>query len=141
MKALILDDIALQAIAAVRKHAEQHVISRQTLMRTLAGREAPIGDKPEYAVYIKDACGGAAYRCVYSQEDQPKGRCHHLSVSVDDDGESSPQLPVVGMIAKEFGMEDKLSDPDISLIWVEEVPGDPGEKPLHAVNVLQVVKQ
>lgn len=121
IRPLILDDEARARAAEVKMFAAAHVF-------TIENRDwsaAPVGEDPRHTLSLK-----IGYRVVYSQEEQlcnakPK-LCHHISVSVDEEGMYPHEL-AVKEICELFGFKF----PGICL-WLE--------KEWQAVNVVAPVE-
>lgn len=68
-------------------------------------------------------------RCNLTFEEQPSGLCRHLSISVDAEGKM-PNIPVVAMIAQEFGLKHGVFSP-FCKTWSEEY--EPGRWAINFV--------
>ena len=71
------------------------------------------------------------YRCVYSEEFQPKGLSRHLSVSVERPGKL-PSIEAVAMIELAFGFESKDIYAGNCCVFLEEAQ--------RAVNVIEIIE-
>ena len=71
------------------------------------------------------------FHVTYSQENQPPGLCHHLSVSIDR-ADKMPHPETVEMILQEFGMEPIAQSINV---WIEDV-----DDVTKAINIAQLVK-
>ncbi len=102
MRVLVIDDKSKEAIASVRKYAEENhiVITRDSLVVGIK----IVGDDPRYVCYINDG-----FRVVFSIEDQPSGSYKHISISVDDD-EKLPSISAFETIMREFGLIGTIMD-------------------------------
>jgi hypothetical protein len=122
MRALVIDPEAQKRIALVMDWAARHPVNTVQLMRMALGREAPVGDDPNFVVEVFDG-----FRAVFSLEEQPHvGLCRHLSVSVAATGKY-PAVDAVEEFMKQFGFEPH---PGLR-VWLE--------KEVEAVNVVQPI--
>lgn len=100
MRPLIIDDTARAEIARVVAHAQAHPLTRRQLADVVELQRAPIGDDPAHVAMIQ-----FGFRCVFSIEDQPRGRMRHLSVSVPEAGRL-PTPAAILMLADAFGFAE-----------------------------------
>lgn len=110
MSALILDDEAKESIKMLMCYAQSHVLFLPMMEKTLKGEQAPVGDNPDYVIYIHEG-----YRIVFSIETQPIGMCKHLSISVRG---TYPHPTAVEQIMQEFGMGNKIGE--VLNVWIED---------------------
>lgn len=97
VRALLIGLQERTAIARLIAHAETHPVSRARLAATMELDAPPIGNDPAHVVEVP-----MGYRCAFSFEDQPAGRCRHLSVSVDAP-KRLPSVPAVLALMAVFG--------------------------------------
>jgi hypothetical protein len=72
------------------------------------------------------------YHVTYSQEHQPYGLCHHVSVSIDSPHRRIPHPEAVEMILEAFGMAPLK---ETIHVWIEVV-----DDTTKAINVAQMVR-
>lgn len=140
MRALVLDIAARAAIWTVRDYAAAHPVSR-TQLDTMENPSHAVSFDLNHVVMVP-----VGFRCVYSVEDQPIGRCRHLSVSIDVDGSTPHPLAVVTLM-EAFGFSAASVEllqglavgqpampvrPPTARMWMESGP------PL-AINVVEAI--
>ena len=124
LRPLIIDEDAKTDIARVIAYAAEHPLDTKTMHRAIVHPEMAIGNNQKHGCIVK-----IGYRCVYSIEDQPMGKCRHLSVSVLGSG-TAPNEAAVEMLMKEFGFTCSLTNCDS--MWIEEI-----EDGKIAINIMQ----
>lgn len=131
MRVLLLDDVAKEKIAAVRKFSSENRYTldalkkaHETFVRDGSGRVA-VGNDPRHRCVIPMGFG-----CVYSEEEHPGGLMRHLSVSVAAPGKT-PNVPALTLIMEAFGFRGAPLDKGV-MTFLEEL--DSG---CHAINVLE----
>lgn len=112
MRPLILDDTARARIAEIKRHAERNVVTLDDIKKAIKTGNG-IGDDPAFVLNIH-----FGFRVVYSLEDHPGGRCHHLSMSVPEKGRS-PSIQAVQVMLDEFGIKARVGDKQ-AMIWMEQ---------------------
>lgn len=128
-RALIINEVVKRQIAALIEQADANPISLEILRSgavkddkeiiALADRR-PGFERPASA-HLEIPVG---YRVALSTEDQPAGRCRHLSISVAKKG-MLPHADAAIMIMEHFGVTEVIAR------WLEEF--EPGH---HAINVV-----
>lgn len=126
---VIIDEDAKKRIAEVVFYAENNRYNAPKLHALAEGAISPPGDNPEHVCYLD-----GHYRLVYSIEEQPCGRCRHLSVSADMP-DKSPHPLAVEMIMSEFGFDGGIHD--CLDVWIEPNVPTPLGNEADAVNLLQ----
>ena len=124
MRALVIDNKAKEDIAKLLKFADENRISKPFLMAAMR-RGLSIGENPLHCCCFKDG-----FKVVLSIEEQPKGWCKHLSVSVDTDQPNKlPNNKAVEYILQEFGMKSVNE----SYVYIEDsiIP--------NAVNIISLI--
>jgi len=121
MRVLIIDDGVREQIRKVVDYAHAHVISFHDLMRVMKGQGPVPGDNPEFVLHIR-----MGYRCVFTIDEQLKGKMRHLSVSVS--GTKWPNEHAVKELAKEFGFVRPFEE------WSKWT-----ESEARAVNILELL--
>jgi hypothetical protein len=126
MTALLIGPEERVAIAKLRLLAEANPFDPQRVI------EAAERDMAAYRAWMDglSITLPSGYWVTYSHEDQPCGRCHHISISVDRPNKM-PHPEAVQMILREFEMKpigDSLQ------IWIEHV-----SPTVRAVNIMQAV--
>jgi hypothetical protein len=113
MRALIIDETAKAAIAAVCEYADENRIDFKEIQARVAIPDgySPIGDDPNHCCYLVDG-----FKCVFSVEEQPCGWTRHLSISVAAI-DKMPHIEAVKLLMPEFGIEKPL---DECHIYIEE---------------------
>jgi len=99
-------------IERVRKYATDHVLTLEQLQQAINGEIPPVGDNPEHVCHWGD------FRIVFSYEDQPVGRCAHISVSIQDDHRRLPLPADVSQILPLFGMGNDIHN--CENVWIED---------------------
>jgi hypothetical protein len=112
------------SVEYVLKYAAKHVYTTDMLQKVIAGDLPSAGDYPDFMTMVK------GLRCVFSYEEQPCGRCAHLSVSSLPG--SMPSVKQVEMVMEEFGMGDDIHD--CINVWIEESGG------MTSANVLRLIE-
>ncbi len=126
MRPLIIDPTARADIARVIRHAEANPVSLIEITRAMSNPDLAVGNKPEHVCTVP-----IGYRCVFSIEQQPKGMCRHLSVSVVT--LRVPSVEAMELLMGEFRFSGGLKN---SEAWREDLGGG------HtAINVIQLVDQ
>jgi len=126
---LIITDEIRERIAAIRIWAEQNIEPLSSLVRRMGdadGRRAPGSlnfDKTTIIIPM-------GYRCCFTIEQQAKGNCRHLSVSVPAPG-MVPNEHAMALILHEFGFEGEEVNP--WMLYTEHVGAG------KAVNVIQFI--
>lgn len=118
MRILQIGATEREAIKKLMAYADLNTISLEAIKKTISGGMPGIGDNEDHVLYLHEG-----FRVVFSYEEQPVGKCAHISISVDDPNKL-PHPEAVKMIMAEFGMgtiEDAINT------WAEEG---------HAINVL-----
>jgi hypothetical protein len=100
-RALIIGEVEKQRIAAIVELAKKHPFNPAEA-QGLTGKALTIW-KMKLQPFTLDIPIG--YLVTYTQEAQPPGLCHHISISVDTDGKV-PHPTAVAMICEEFGLKD-----------------------------------
>ena len=99
MTALVLGPDQVEALAALRAHAEtpENRYRLSDLVCVIKGAIPTVGDDPSMVVRIP-----VGFRVVYSVEQHPSGWIRHMSVSLDG-GSKVPGLHAVARSAKQLG--------------------------------------
>lgn len=111
MRALVIDEAALERGRAVRKYAIEHRENLASIMARMNKPEIAPGNDPNFVLELFDG-----WRVVMTVEQQPPpiGWCYHLSFSIVPKDLEKPFphpvaveqiLPILGINAK---LEDKL---------------------------------
>ena len=120
MQVLIMDDLTRQAIARIRRHAEDSA-HHNVISLVMDGEKGPPGDDHRHVVEIPQG-----FRAVYSVDIDGDGNLHkHLSVSLQH-----------GMASPEAAMEISLAfgfDPDAMCFRVDAA------KAVHAFGTYHVI--
>lgn len=126
---LIFTEEIRERITEIRTYAEQNVEPLSSLVRRMGdatGARAPGSLHFDETTIIIPM----GYRCCFTIEQQPKGNCRHLSVSVPQPG-MVPNPHAMAAILREFGFEGEEVNP--WMLYTEDV----GKA--KAVNVLQFI--
>jgi hypothetical protein len=100
---LVIDEVARQRIAEVKKFADENFIDESQMQSIIASGWAP-GDIDGYSVNLQ-----FGFRVVYTIEKHPGGWMRHLSMSlaIPDRG---PSPYAVDMVLEEFGFRGRVTD-------------------------------
>ena len=124
MRALIIDEKSRVDINKLIDFSKIHQYKIDDLKKVMEGLQEPAGNCPDHVIHLPEG-----FRVVYSIEEQPKGLCHHLSISVD--GNLYPSEVAVQEIMKEFGIKTKISQ--CTSVWIE--------KEVRAINILDLISK
>ena len=115
IRPLIIDGAARAEIRRVTDHAMSHRLTEKEMMaRSRIPGEISIGDDPDHCCLLQ-----VGYRCVFSVEAcLAGGWVRHLSVSVEEQGKW-PNPVAMGEIAKEFGFQHFMGDPEKFASYME----------------------
>ena len=97
--------------AMVIEYAKEHRYSKAMCKLINSGDLPPAGDDPNFLLYIHDG-----YRVIYSIEEQPLGWFHHISISVEVEG-NYPNEEAVQIILELFNIFDPE---ERRLIWLDK---------------------
>lgn len=126
IRPLIIDADTRAAIARLIAYAEAHPQNIHRIFKAMVNQATAAGNlDPKHVCVIK-----IGYRCVYTIDEQPVGRCRHLSVSVLGDG-CAPNEYAVLELMKNFGFRGGFKD--VLRMYTEEI----GDNKI-AVNVIQL---
>ena len=125
LRPLILDANSHAEIQRVIDYADAHRYNLHDVMDIMGHIRPPPGDQRDYVCVVP-----VGYRCVFTIEQQPKGWCRHLSISVLGDGQA-PNPAAVLALAKEFGYEINRG------YQIAHEPFGPGK---IAINVWQLIQ-
>jgi hypothetical protein len=125
IRPLIIDDEILAEAEAIVRYATAHPVTIRKVVRMASKSEPPVGDSKEHVLMVQ-----VGYRCVFSIEEQPVGKCRHLSVSVPEKGKA-PNERAVLEVMKLFGFKATKFGPEV-MAWLEDIAED-----FKAVNVLE----
>lgn len=126
IRPLIIDRDAKTDIARLIAYAEAHPQSIHNVFKAVGNPERAAGNlDPGYICVVK-----VGYRCVYTIEQQSRGLCRHLSVSVLGDG-CAPNEAAVLVLMQEFGFRGGFKD--VLSMYTEEI----GDNKI-AINVIQL---
>ena len=121
----ILDDKGMAELRRIKANAEANPVSRETLKAMMEGMVDPVGDHEEYSCVLP-----VGFKIVYSIEEQPCGKCRHLSVRVQGGRNNRvPNEHMVGMVMKELGFKREVRE--CLKVWLDE-------EPVKCVNVLDL---
>lgn len=123
---LIIGETEKQKLAALKKHAEENVLTFDDVLDSYNKQKEPVGNSPEFRCVIPDD-----FTVVFSHELQPSGQIRHLSVSCPGEGRV-PSIPAMKIIMHELGYKSPLEE---CYIYLEEY-----EVRNNAVNVIEFVK-
>lgn len=107
LRPLVVTSSVMEQVEAVKRYAERNIYTVADMAKAIACG-LTVGDDEGFRLIIP-----VGYRIVYSQEEQtfvPNGKppeirvCHHISVSVDGDGNYPNEL-AVEEICKLFGAD------------------------------------
>jgi hypothetical protein len=113
MRALIIDNEVKARIQEVINYAKSRPHNLEIIKKRMSGDYPVPGDEfSRHTCYIE--CG---FKCVYTIEEHPCGWCHHLSISVDEDGKV-PAIEAIKFLMKEFGIEQDIKK---CLVFSEDI--------------------
>jgi len=147
---LVIGEEERERIATMIKRARAKPVKRSVVEQIGMKDPTPemkLSDRPSDFQPAQPMISLGTYTVAFSFEEQPSGLIRHLSVSSARRGKV-PGVPVIVMIAKEFGFTTAATDWLVAVaeqrepaapappvkFWLEEF--DPGH---HAVNLIELV--